>query len=126
MAAALTPRAAEQGGSGRRGFWRLLLGITLPILVIDQVSKLYIVSHLALHEDVVLIPHWLDITYTLNPGAAFSLFAGMPAWFRSSFLLGLAAAAIVVLTFLLIRDPRFNLTSGSLALILTGAIWKSD
>jgi len=124
MAAALTPRAAEQGGAGtgRRGFWRLMLGITLPILIIDQVSKLYIVSHLALHEDVVLIPNWLDITYTLNPGAAFSLFAGMPAWFRSSLLLGLAAGAIVFLTVLLIRDPRSNLTSVSLALILAGAI----
>ncbi len=75
-----------------------------------------------MHEDVVLIPNWFDITYTLNPGAAFSLFAGMPAWFRSSFLLGLAAAAIVVITVLLIRDPRFNLTSASLALILAGAI----
>ncbi len=75
-----------------------------------------------MHEDVVLIPHWLDLTYTLNPGAAFSLFAAMPAWFRSSFLLGLAAAAIVVLTFLLIKDPRVNLTSASLALILAGAI----
>ncbi|MGO9057715.1 MAG: signal peptidase II, partial [Candidatus Binataceae bacterium] len=89
---------------------------------IDQLSKLYIASHLALHEDVVLIPNWLDITYTLNPGAAFSLFAGMPPWFRSSLLLGLAAGAIVVLIVLLIRDPRFSLTSAALALILAGAI----
>ena len=122
MAAAMTPSAAEQGGAGRGGFWRLLLGITLPILIIDQASKLYIASHLALHEDIVLIPNWLDITYTLNPGAAFSLFAGMPGWFRSSFLLGLATGAIVVLVILLIRDPRFSLISASLALILAGAI----
>ena len=124
MAAALTPRTGEQGGTGarRHGFWRLLLGITLPVLVLDQLSKLYIASHLVLHEDIVLIPNWLDITYTLNPGAAFSLFAGMPAWFRSSFLLGLAAGAIVVLTILLIKDSRFSLTSASLALILAGAI----
>ncbi|MGO9059107.1 MAG: signal peptidase II, partial [Candidatus Binataceae bacterium] len=124
MAAALTPTLAESSGSGsgKREFWRLLLGITLPILLIDQLSKLYIASHLALHEDVVLIPNWLDITYTLNPGAAFSLFAGMPAWFRNSFLLGLAAGAIVVLVVLLIRDPRFSLTSAALALILAGAI----
>lgn len=124
MAAALTPGTAEQGGAGtsKGGFWRLLLGITLPVLILDQLSKLYIASHLALHQDIVLIPNWLDITYTLNPGAAFSLFAGMPAWFRSSFLLGLAAGAIIVLTVLLIRDSRLSLTSASLALILAGAI----
>jgi len=124
MAAALTPNLAERSGSGAGGreFWRLVLGITLPILLIDQLSKLYIASHLALHEDVVLIPNWLDITYTLNPGAAFSLFARMPPWFRNSFLLGLAAGAIVVLIVLLIRDPRFSLTSAALALILAGAM----
>jgi signal peptidase II len=124
MAAASTPDLAEPAGagSGMAGFLRLLLAITLPILALDQLSKLYIASHLSLHEDIVLIPNWLDITYTLNPGAAFSLFAGMPAWFRSSFLLVLAAGAIIVLLVLLVRDPRLNLTSVALALILAGAI----
>ena len=123
-ASAPTPKlsAPDRTDGGTREFLRLLLGITLPVLIIDQLSKLYIASHLSLYEDIVLIPHWLDITYTLNPGAAFSLFAAMPAWFRSSFLLGLAAGAIVVLVVLLIRDPRASLSSGALALILAGAI----
>ena len=123
-ASAPTPgfSAPNRSGGGTRDFLRLLLGITLPVLIIDQLSKLYIASHFSFHEDIVLIPHWLDLTYTLNPGAAFSLFAAMPAWFRSSFLLGLAAGAIVVLLVLLIRDPRASLTSGALALILAGAI----
>jgi signal peptidase II len=124
MAAASTRNVPGQSqtGGGMREFLRLLLGITIPVLIIDQLSKLYIASHLALHEDIVLIPNWLDITYTLNPGAAFSLFAAMPPWFRSVFLLGLAAGAIVVLLVLLIRDPRASLTSAALALILAGAI----
>ncbi len=124
MAAASTPDMAEPAGarSGLAGFLRLLLGITLPVLALDQLSKAYIASHFFLHQDIVLIPNWLDITYTLNPGAAFSLFAGMPAWFRSVFLLVLAAGAIIVLLVLLVRDPRLNLTSAALALILAGAI----
>src|SRR5690242_3511321 len=124
MAAASTPDMAEAAGmrSGWTGCVRLLFGITLPILILDQASKLYIASHLALHQDIVLIPNWLDITYTLNPGAAFSMFAGMPAWFRSSLLLVLAAAAIVVLFVLLVRDSRLSLTSAALAMILAGAI----
>src|SRR5689334_4352997 len=103
--------------SGLAQFLRLIIFITMPVLIIDQASKLYIASHLFLHEDIVLVPNWLDITYTLNPGAAFSLFAGMPAWFRSSFLLLLAAGAIIVLLVLLVKDPRLNLTSAALALI---------
>jgi signal peptidase II len=123
MAAAATPNMA---GSAPTRSWLarflvLVLGITLPVLVLDQLTKVYIASHLVLHQDIVVIPNFLDITYTLNPGAAFSLFAHMPAWFRSSFLLALAAAAIVVLLILLVRDPRLSLTSVALALILAGA-----
>jgi signal peptidase II len=123
MAAASTPDMADstRARSGLTRFLTLLAGITLPVLVLDQVSKLYIARHLFLHQDIVLIPNWLDITYTLNPGAAFSMFAHMPAWFRSSFLLALAAAAIVVLLVLLVKDPRLSLTSVALALILAGA-----
>jgi signal peptidase II len=123
MAAAPTPDMTRPaGGSGVNEFLRLLLCITLPILALDQLSKLYISSHLVLHQDIVLIPNWLDITYTLNPGAAFSLFAAMPAWFRSSFLLMLAAGAIVVLLLLMVRDSRLSLSSVALAMILAGAI----
>ncbi len=123
MAAAPSPEIERKttSGSGLIGFVRLLLGITIPVLALDQFTKLYIAAHMALHQDIVLIPNWLDITYTLNPGAAFSLFAGMPAWFRGSFLLILAAGAIVVLIVLLARDPRLSLTSAALALILAGA-----
>jgi signal peptidase II len=125
MAAASTPDMAAPAPGGHSGsvqFLRLVGFITLPILILDQLSKLYIARHLALHQDIVLIPNYLDITYTLNPGAAFSMFAGMPAWFRSSFLLALAAGAIVVLLVLLFRDPRLNHTSLALAMILAGAI----
>jgi signal peptidase II len=123
MAAASTPNmpAPASKRSGFGGFLILLFGITLPVIVIDQLSKLYIASHLALHQDIVLIPNFLDITYTLNPGAAFSLFARMPGWFRSSFLLILALVAIVVILVMLVRNPRINLTSIALALILAGA-----
>jgi signal peptidase II len=123
MAAASTSNlpAPARKRSGFTGFIWLFFGITLPVIVIDQLSKLYIASHLALHQDIVLIPNFLDITYTLNPGAAFSLFAGMPGWFRSSFLLVLAIVAIVVIVALLLRSPRLNLTSVALALILAGA-----
>ena len=114
------PQSAAR--SSIAGLLRLVFGITLPVLALDQLSKVYISSHLALHDDIVLIPNLLDITYTLNPGAAFSLFVNMPAWFRNVFLLILAAIAIVVIVALMLRNPRFNLTSASLALILAGAI----
>jgi signal peptidase II len=111
----------RDGGVGMRG-WRPFVLITLPVLVLDQLSKFWIRNYLAERSDIVLIPNWLDITYTLNPGAAFSLLANAPAWLRQSFLVALSAIAIVVLVIMLARDPQSRLVSAALALILAGAI----
>jgi len=52
--------------------------VTAPTILIDQASKRYVVHHFRMYETWPLIRNWLDLTYTLNPGAAFSLFA--PLW----------------------------------------------
>src|SRR5205823_14542838 len=104
-----------------RGLLAILVTITIPILLADQLSKFYIRSHLRLYQDIAVIPNWFDITYTLNPGAAFSLFLHQPPWLRSAFLFTLSATAIVVLIVLLARNPRFTLTQVALAMILAGA-----
>jgi signal peptidase II len=95
---------------------------TLPVLVLDQLSKLYVSSHFQLFETYTLIPGWLDCTYTLNPGAAFSLFANMPAVFREAFFLGLSAAAVVVMTVLIARRSTTTSTALACALVLAGTI----
>jgi hypothetical protein len=84
--------AHTEGGASARVDWRRLgtmLGlVTLPVFVLDQLAKLYIVRHLKLFEQIDLIPHWLAITYTLNAGAAFSLFATLPPALRDLLLDG--------------------------------------
>ncbi len=106
--------------------WRnlaLLVGlITLPLAALDQWSKFYVSTHMTLYESIPLIPHWLDITYTQNPGAAFSLFATLPTYFRIGFLFTLTAAAIVVLLYLISRSERITILSFAFALILAGAL----
>jgi signal peptidase II len=99
----------------------MFLGLTVPVIVLDQVSKSYVAAHMQLYDTIVLIPNLLDITYVLNPGAAFSLFASVPAGFRSAFLSLLSATAIVVLTVLIARSERPTLVSIAMALILAGA-----
>jgi signal peptidase II len=94
--------------------------VTVPVLVADQLSKLYIKSHFQLYRSVAIVPDWLDLTYTLNPGAAFSLFASMPALFRAVFFIALSIVAMVVLVALLARRST-PLGSGiAFALILGG------
>jgi signal peptidase II len=99
----------------------MVLGVALPVFALDQLSKLYIVSHLRPFQKIVLIPHLLAITYTRNPGAAFSLFANLDPIVRNLALGGLAAAAVVILGVLLARGERPTIISVAFALIMGGA-----
>ena len=62
--------------------------VALPVFVLDQLVKLYIVRHLQLFAQIDVVPHWLAITYTLNSGAAFSLFATLSPALRGLMLDG--------------------------------------
>jgi signal peptidase II len=109
------------GGAPRRPFLPLIGAITIPIVVLDQATKLFVKAHMALYESIALVPNYLDITYTLNPGAAFSILADAPPWARLAFLLSMSCAAIIVLVVLIARSERMSINSVGFALILGGA-----
>ncbi len=106
----------------RRPFLFLLGAITIPVILLDQATKLFVQAHMALYESIAIIPNYLDITYTLNPGAAFSMLADAPPWLRKTFLLTMACAAIIVLAVIIVRADRVSISSVAFALILGGAI----
>ena len=106
----------------RRPFLFLLGAITIPVILLDQATKLFVQAHMALYESIAIIPNYLDITYTLNPGAAFSMLADAPVWVRTMFLLTMACAAIIVLTVIIVRAERVSISSVAFALILGGAM----
>ena len=119
-------RSSGTGSSGAaRTYWRrlgLLVGlVALPIFAADQLVKLYIVSHLRLFQQIDVIPHWFAITYTLNTGAAFSLFSTLAPALRTILLDGLSAGAVVLIAFLLARGARPFAVSVGLAMIMGGA-----
>jgi len=116
-------RVASHAGAATdwRRFAAMLGLVALPVFALDQLLKRYIVSHLRLFEQIDVVPHWLAITYTLNSGAAFSLFATLGPAVRGIVLDGLAAAAVVVLGVLLARGARPPIVSAAFALIMGGA-----
>lgn len=70
----------------------LLLAVSAVVVVLDQVSKLLIVHAMAGREPIKLLGGFLTITYTRNPGAAFSLGTGFTVIFTA-----VAAAVVVVI-----------------------------
>ena len=118
------PAMAEVGGkppSSWRPFGILVGLIALPLVVIDQVSKLYVAAHMALFESIPIVPNWFDITYTQNPGAAFSMFVNLPPAVRLLMLCALSSLAVIVLLVLLARAEEISLMTFAMALILGGA-----
>jgi signal peptidase II len=79
-------------GMKNRGFWIAASGG----LILDRVTKLWILKTFALQQSVPVISGVLHWTYVVNPGAAFSIFSGA-VWLRWLSLVvsvGLACAAI--------------------------------
>jgi signal peptidase II len=124
MASGLATLVAEAPARPRS--WLRVLApfalVTAPVLALDQWSKLYVRTHFHIYQTRPIVPHWLDLTYTLNPGAAFSLFATMPPGFRSVFFTVLSIVAMVVLSALMVRRSTTTSHAIAFALILGGTI----
>ncbi|HEX4267165.1 MAG TPA: signal peptidase II [Steroidobacteraceae bacterium] len=101
--------------------WRWL-PITVAIMALDQLVKLWVVDHLALYRTVRLLPV-LDITLTYNRGAAFSLLAEASGWQKWLFA-GLAVAVVagIVLWLRRLNGRTQWLLCLSLTLIMGGAL----
>lgn len=118
-----TPGEPKESGVGapRRPLWFLIGAITIPIIALDQATKMFVKAHMGLYESIALVRNFLDITYTQNPGAAFSMLAEAPPWVRESFLMLLSSVLSVVLLVLIVRADRVSVNSIAFAMILGGA-----
>ena len=93
--------------------------IVCSIVLIDQISKIFIHQSMDLYQSVTIIPSLLDFTYIRNEGIAFGInFEGSRIFF---------IVFPIVITFYLIsllRDKEFQSSSSqiSLLLIIGGAI----
>jgi signal peptidase II len=97
--------------------------ISLVIVLLDQLAKLLVVRSMRLGQNIPIVPGFFDLTFVLNPGAAFSLFATLPEWIRNPFFILISVGAAVLIVAYRSRYLRENrLASVSLALILGGAI----
>lgn len=81
------------------GFRRygLLIGVSLIIVSLDQITKLLIINTMQLHESIPVVAGFFNLTYIRNPGAAFGLFATTNSAFRLIFFVGTSIFALGLL-----------------------------
>lgn len=93
------------------------------IVLLDQVTKLYVDASMPLHESIPVIPGFFSITHIRNPGAAFGFLAEASPLFRSVFFVVVTILAIsLVLHYIWKSNDGETLLTFGLSLILAGAV----
>ena len=101
----------------------ILSATVAAAVLLDLITKAYIDSSMSLHESVVVIRGFLNITYVRNPGAAFSFLASASPGFRSVFFLTVTILAIVLVLYYIAKSKTDEpLMIFALSLILSGAL----
>ncbi len=104
---------------------KLLLQLSVPLILLDQLTKWLIQKNIPYGSEVPIIPGFFSLVHVSNTGAAFSLLQG-----NNLFFIVLGALALAVVFFLLIRDQgeadpsrRFHWTTKiSFALLAAGIL----
>ena len=101
----------------------LMLTMAGVVILLDQVTKAWIMTTMRLHEGFPVVDGFFNIVYLRNPGAAFGFLAGASPAFRSVFFIAVTAAAILIILQYL-RKARVEELSlvVALALIIAGAV----
>lgn len=96
------------------------LGLSGLIIVLDQLTKFWIVSAIRLGQSIELTS-FFNLVFVYNPGAAFSFLSDAGGWQRWFFVL-LALAVSAWLTLLIRHHAAERLLPLAAAMILGGAL----
>jgi signal peptidase II len=102
---------------------KVLFFSVLIILVLDQITKIYVHSNFILGETVSVIKDFFNLTYVQNTGAAFGMLADAHPSFRVPFfiLVPMIALGVIVWIFKKIPQEEWRMST-ALALVVSGAI----
>ena len=111
-------RVRRPGGDG---LMLRLLWLSLLVIVLDQLSKYWIVASFQDYEVLTVWPVF-NLTLVYNTGAAFSFLSDAGGWQRWFFVvIGVLVSAAMVI-WLARLQPRERLTAYGLALVVGGAV----
>jgi len=75
----------------------LPFGIAVVVVIVDQLTKLWIMTTFALHGQQDIIPGFFNLVYVTNTGAAFGFLAGSNSMLRQVFFVAVAIMALIVI-----------------------------
>ena len=97
--------------------------ISGAILLLDQATKLMVLSRMDLYQSIPVIPGFFNLTHIHNPGGAFGFLAARSTLVRHLFFVGMTSLAILVILFFYNKTARtHSFLSAGFALIFGGAV----
>jgi signal peptidase II len=101
--------------------FRLLGLIAGAVVLLDQLTKVYIDRTFNLYDSLTVVPNFFDITYLRNKGAAFGILADSAM--RVPFFIGVSLLAVVIILWYFRQlPPEQTGQQVGLSLILGGAL----
>ncbi len=91
------------------------------IVVIDQITKFLISHNMTLYQSIPIIKGFFNLTFVLNPGAAFGLLSGLDDAYRQIFFIVITLVAIAVVGFLAYKEKHYKMRFFAYVLIIAGA-----
>jgi signal peptidase II len=96
--------------------------LIIALVAMDQITKIYIKHNFELYETKTVIPGFFNITFVLNPGAAFGFLAKLNDSYRQIFFLAVTFIAIILLIYLMFKEKKHRFRLFSYSIILSGAL----
>ena len=105
------------------GQYRFLLFTVATIVLLDQVTKIWIHKTMTLHQSIPVIPDFFSLTYIRNAGAAFGLFSGNVGSLRTAAFTAISLIALAVLGYFYSKTPHEDrILRLALSMVTGGAI----
>ncbi len=97
--------------------------IAVAVVILDRITKAAIKSHFSAFDSSTVIPGFLNIVHTENPGIAFGMLSNASGPWRDVLLIGFSAAVLIAISAVLLRPSgQINVwLRAALGLILGGA-----
>ncbi len=86
--------------------WISLAVISVFVILLDQITKSYILKAFEYGESIGVIQDFFNITYVRNYGAAFGMFGKVDPSIRDTFFLLMPPFAMAVILFMLKTSPN--------------------
>ena len=96
---------------------RLLLLLTLPLYILDQITKFLVLANIPTHVTIEVIPGFFNLVQVHNTGAAFGMMKD-----NNWFFIGLASVAIVAVAVMAWRGCFLDAPSRIGAALLASGI----